>query len=69
MEIPKQLNSEIQLYCKANKIEDVDLFIIKMIKQGFTIEKYGSEPVINSDVKFNQTTDKIIENKKDLYGE
>ena len=44
MEIPKELNNEIWEYCRVNKITDIDGFINKMVKQGFTVEKYGATP-------------------------
>ena len=31
----------LSAYCSENKIEDVDLFIQKCLKQGFDIKKYG----------------------------
>tara|TARA_R110000868_G_scaffold242870_2_gene498403 strand:+ start:1390 stop:1968 length:579 start_codon:yes stop_codon:yes gene_type:complete len=31
----------LSVYCDENKIEDVDLFIQKCLKQGFDIKKYG----------------------------
>lgn len=40
------LKDEIDGYCKANKIKDVEKFIEKLIRQGFTIEKYGMTPDI-----------------------
>lgn len=56
MEIPKQLNNEIWEYCRANNITNIDEFIIKLIKQGFTAEKFGSTPIIKT-----VEVDKIIE--------
>jgi hypothetical protein len=44
MEIPNDLQSEILEYCNINKIEDVSTFTLKMVKQGLTVEKYGSRP-------------------------
>jgi hypothetical protein len=44
MNLPKDLKSDIDLYCKLNNIKDYDKFIIKCIRQGFTIEKFGSAP-------------------------
>ncbi len=44
MEIPKNLKYEIKEYCRVNNISEVDDFIFKMIKQGFTSEKFGSTP-------------------------
>ncbi len=44
MEIPNSLKYDISHYCYVNNITDVDNFIIKLIRQGFTAEKYGLEP-------------------------
>lgn len=44
MELPKQLKDEIWEYCRLNDISAVDDFTIKMIRQGFTSEKFGSTP-------------------------
>jgi hypothetical protein len=52
MEIPKELNNEIWDYCRANNITGIDDFIIKLVKQGFTVEKFGATP---------QTREKIVE--------
>ncbi len=45
MEIPKNLKDEIWDYCRINNISNIDEFTLKLIKQGFTIEKFGSTPV------------------------
>ena len=42
--LPEKLKNEIIQYCKLNNIEDINLFIIKLIKQSFTIEKFGIQP-------------------------
>ena len=42
--ISNKLQKEIEAYCKLNEIEDVDGLINKMLKQGFTVEKYGELP-------------------------
>lgn len=80
MEIPKQLHKEIIEYCKLNSIDDVDKFIIKTLTTGFTIAKYGMQPVgkikeetipkndnknIVPEIKENNSKPK----KNDLYGE
>ena len=46
MEIPKQLKDDIWDYCRANNITNIDEFTIKLIRQGFTAEKYGSTPIV-----------------------
>lgn len=42
--INNKLLKEIKEYCQLNEIEDIDGLINRMLKQGFTIEKYGSLP-------------------------
>jgi cell division protein FtsB len=44
MEIPKNLKDEIWDYCRVNNIPNIDEFNLKLITQGFTIEKYGATP-------------------------
>lgn len=44
MQLPQELYDEIINFCKANSIENVDDFIVKLTKQGFTIQKYGATP-------------------------
>ena len=82
MTLSPELELEIVNYCTANNIKDIDAFKIKMLKQGFTIEKYGSIPFQSKEKKVVEekkdvevkepeitgvTEEKII--KKDLYGE
>ena len=55
MNIPNNINDEIWEYCRLNKITNIDDFILKMLKQGFTVEKYGSTP---------NTIEKIVEIEK-----
>lgn len=52
MTIPKQLNDEIWEYCRVNNITAIDDFMLKCLKQGFTVEKYGAAP---------STPEKIVE--------
>ena len=58
MEIPKKLKDEIWEYCRLNDISNIDEFIIKMIRQGYTIEKFGSTPLGGNEVK---EIEKIVE--------
>lgn len=39
-----KIRSEIEKYCKANKIDDVDKFIDYLLRKAFYIEKYGLSP-------------------------
>jgi hypothetical protein len=74
MEIPQALNNEIINYCKLNNITDIDSFILKMIKQGFTVEKYGATPkaqiiekvvekVITNDDEIKKLHEELLEEK------
>ena len=58
MEIPKDLNNEIWDYCRVNNITNIDEFTLKLLKQGFTIEKYGSTPMVTTKEKI---VEKIVE--------
>jgi hypothetical protein len=44
MNIPKRTYNDILEYCRINDIPNIDEFILKMISQGFTVEKYGAAP-------------------------
>jgi hypothetical protein len=44
MEIPKDLKDEIWEYCRMNDITDLNAFIIRMLRQGYSTEKYGPTP-------------------------
>jgi hypothetical protein len=44
MEISKELKNEIWEYCRLNDITNVNDFMIKLLKQGFTVEKFGATP-------------------------
>jgi hypothetical protein len=52
--LPNQLMDDILDYCRLNNIPNIDDFIIKMVRQGFTVEKYGATPV-------TKTVEKIVE--------
>jgi len=41
IKIDKVLYSDIETYCKVNNIQDINGFIKKMIRKGFTMEKFG----------------------------
>ena len=60
MEIPKELNNEIWDYCRANNITAIDDFTVRLIKQGFTVEKYGATPQAKEKI-IEKTIEKIIE--------
>jgi hypothetical protein len=46
LNIKKNLEDEIRLYCKLNNIEDVNLFSNNLLNKAFVIEKYGDKPEI-----------------------
>jgi predicted HicB family RNase H-like nuclease len=58
MEIPKNLKDEIWEYCRLNDISNIDDFIVRMVKQGYTVEKFGSTPMGSVEVK---EVEKVVE--------
>ena len=60
MEIPKKTKDEIWDYCRVNDIPNIDEFVLKMITQGFTIEKYGATPVSKEKI-VEKVVEKIVE--------
>ena len=60
MELPKDLTDDIKLYCEANKITDLDEFIIGLVKQGLTVVKYGATPITREKV-VEKIVEKIVE--------
>ena len=60
MEIPKNLKDEIWDYCRINNISNIDDFSIKMLKQGYTVEKYGATPVVRETI-VEKEVEKIVE--------
>jgi hypothetical protein len=52
-DLPDKLKNDIIQYCKLNNIEDINSFIIKLIRQSLTIEIYGREPDIFSTKKID----------------
>lgn len=42
--ISESILNEIKQYCTLNKIDNIDMFVNKLIKQGLIIEKYGATP-------------------------
>jgi hypothetical protein len=68
MEIPKLIKDEIWEYCRLNNITNIDEFTIKLVKQGFTIEKFGATPVAKEkivekivEVPVDRIVEKIVE--------
>jgi len=42
------LDDEFLQYCKLNNIEDIEKFAREVFNQGFTIIKYGKEPLVQN---------------------
>lgn len=60
MELPKTIKDEIWDYCRINNISNIDEFTVKLVKQGFTMEKYGATPTPNLKV-IEKIIEKIVE--------
>ena len=60
MEIPKKIKEEIWDYCRINDIPNIDEFILKMVSQGFTVEKYGAAPTPREKI-IEKVVEKIVE--------
>lgn len=64
LEISKQLKDEIWDYCRLNSITNIDEFTMKILKQGFTVEKYGATPQViekKVEVPVEKIVEKIVE--------
>ena len=62
MEIPKKLKNEIWEYCRMNDISNIDEFIIKMVRQGYTVEKFGATPLGAGEItEVEKIVEKIVE--------
>ena len=62
MEIPKKLKDEIWEYCRMNDIPNIDEFITKMVRQGYTVEKFGAKPLGTGEVtEVEKVVEKIVE--------
>lgn len=42
--VPQELLDQIWDYCNLNNIEDIQKFTVNILKQGFSVEKYGTSP-------------------------
>lgn len=60
MKIKDNLIKEIEEYCKANDL-DVDTVINKIVKRGFSIEKFGATPVNSKPEIIEKEVEKIVE--------
>lgn len=62
MELPKDLKDEIWEYCRLNDITDLNAFIIRMLRQGYSTEKYGPTPFkIGGNSEKETIVEKIVE--------
>ena len=62
MEISKELKDEIWDYCRVNNITNIDEFTMKILKRGFTVEKFGATPqTIEKIVEVEKVVEKIVE--------
>jgi hypothetical protein len=53
--INNKLIEEIKLYCKINNIVDSDKFLNDLIRDAFSVIKYGNKP----DIEINPEGDKV----------
>jgi len=60
MEIPKTLKDEIWDYCRLNNVTNIDDFTMKLLKQGFTMEKFGATPTTREKI-VEKIIEKIVE--------
>jgi hypothetical protein len=64
IKLPSKIENEITEYCRANQIDDINEFYLKLLKKGFDLEKWGdinyAEPV---DVKTEIKEVKLIKEK------
>ena len=60
MNIPKRTYNDILEYCRVNDIPNIDEFILKMITQGFTVERYGAAPTARERI-VEKVVEKIVE--------
>ena len=73
MELPKDIKDDIWEYCRLNDISSVDGFILKMVKQGFTSEKFGAtpwdKPTEVKEVEVIKEVEKIVEKEVEVIKE
>ena len=60
LEISKQLKDEIWDYCRVNNITNIDEFTMRILKQGFTVEKFGATPQV-IEKRVEVPVEKIVE--------
>jgi beta-lactamase class A len=60
IDIPNDLGEEMWDYCRLNNITDINAFALKLTKQGFTAEKYGSTPINKTTVVEKEVVKEVI---------
>lgn len=68
MDIPKDIQNEIWDYCRLNNITNVNQFMLTLLKQGFTVEKYGTSPILPQIIEkeVEKIVEKIVEVKVEV---
>ena len=71
MEIPKDLKNEIWDFCRVNDITNINDFMVKLLRQGFTYEKYGTPTVsvVKNVVEENPVNIQLSEDSENLKNE
>ena len=75
--IPKDLITEIEMFCDLNKIENPNTFLLGCLKGGFAIEKFGRTPIkagkeiVEKEVEKEviKEVEKIVEVEKEVIKE
>jgi hypothetical protein len=67
MDLPKDLKNEIWEYCRVNGITNIDEFIVKMVTQGFTVEKFGATPYTKEPETIVKTVEVEVPVEKEVY--
>ncbi len=60
IELPNDLGDEMWDYCRLNNITDINAFALKLTKQGFTAEKYGSTPINKTKIVEKEVIKEVI---------
>ena len=58
--IPKDLQTEIKMFCELNNIEDQNTLILGCLKGGFAIEKFGRTPIQAGKVIIEKEVEKEV---------
>ena len=66
IKLPIELEEDINSYCKANNITDIDSYVTRIFKSAQTIEKYGATPMTKERI-VEKIVEKIVEVDKNIY--